>query len=271
MLKGIVSVAVVSLATVFASHQAIADTLDDIKGRGALVCGVLTGYEPYSYQEQNTRQLVGYEIDLCAELAKYLGVKSEPKAVTTQGRIPELTQSCVDILAARISYSKERAQQVDYTGVYDVGMDRFMTMKSSGLTGSDFKNQKRISVSKGSPLDQFLREKYPNSTNVSFDDISLVYAAMKAGKIDGILAPMITMVALQQKDPDGQSTAIRPDNIYPIETSFIVRKGEDRLRQTINAKTEESGLAAKIFDKHLGDGSVYKLKREFKLGTPPNS
>ena len=252
--------------------SAFADTLDDVKSRRKLICGVLTGYEPYSYQDPATRELVGYEADFCTALAKDLGVPIELKVVTTQGRIAELTQGRVDVLAARSSYTKERARQVDYTGLYDRVSDRFMVLASSDLKAGDIKPGTRFGVSKGTPLEQFLRDKYPASTVVSFDDISLAYAALRSGKIDAVLAPTTTLVALQHRDAGADVTKVLPEVIYSVETSFIVRKGEDRMRAAIDAflaKTEQSGLAAQIYEKYFGAQSTYKLPRDFAIGSQP--
>ena len=253
---------------------ALAGTLEDVKTKGTLVCGLLTGYEPYFSQDPATRQLVGYEVDFCTELARHLGVKIEPKVVTTQGRIAEITQGRVDVLAARISYTKERAQQVDYSGVYDRVLDRFLVLANSGVEAKDIKPGTRFGVPKGTPLEQFLRDKHPRAVVLSFDDISLAYAALKAGRIDGILAPTTTLVALQQRDVDGSGTVVLPEVIYTVETSFIVRKGEDKFRAAIDAflgEAEKSVLAARLYEQYLGAQSRYKLPRDFIVGEQPKS
>lgn len=273
MRKNAILLACAAMLVSVVSCPAFADTFEDVKARGKLICGVLTGYEPYSYQDPATRQLVGYEIDFCAALARDLGVQFEPKVVTTQGRIPEITQGRVDVLAARISYTKERAEQVDYTGLYDRVSDRFIVLASSGLSATDIKPGTRFGVSKGTPLEQFLRDKYPQSSVVSFDDISLAYAALRSGKVDAVLAPTTTLIALQNRDAGSNATKVLPDVIYKVETSFIIRKGEDRMRSAIDAflaKAEQSGLASQIYEKYFGAQSAYKLPRDFAVGCQPS-
>lgn len=250
---------------------ATADTLDDVKARGTLVCGVLTGYEPYSFQDTRTRGLTGYEVDYCNELARYLKVKPELKVVTTQGRIPEITQHRVDVLAARISYTSARAAQIGYSGIYETTAARFMVLQGSGLKADDFKGEKRIGISKGSPLDQFLRETYPKATVLSFDDLTLAYAALRAGRVDGLLAPTTALASFRVRSGDKADTVVLPDAIYPTRTSFNVAKGEDRMVAAINEfliSAEASGLAQQIFDKWFGANSTYKLEKDFIVGSP---
>src|SRR3546814_12958277 len=73
-----------------ASCTASANALDDVKSRNTLVCGTLGTSEPFSFQDPKTRQVVGYEIDLCKEIADHLGVKLEVKMISVAARIPEL-------------------------------------------------------------------------------------------------------------------------------------------------------------------------------------
>src|SRR3546814_3237188 len=62
---------------VCSSDLASANALDDVKSRNTLVCGTLGTSEPFSFQDPKTREVVGYEVDLCKEIANYLGVKLE--------------------------------------------------------------------------------------------------------------------------------------------------------------------------------------------------
>ena len=93
---------------------ASADELADIKQRGTLICGTLGAFEPFSFQDPNTRETVGYEVELCPAIAKQLHVKLELKLLAVEARIPELTQGRVDVISAALGYLDERAQQVDY-------------------------------------------------------------------------------------------------------------------------------------------------------------
>src|SRR5688572_10410323 len=78
-----------------ATTGAHADILSDVRSDGTLICGVLGVNEPFAYQDVQTRELVGYEIDLCHLLADHLGVQGETKVVTSQSRSPELVQERV--------------------------------------------------------------------------------------------------------------------------------------------------------------------------------
>ncbi|WP_164139902.1 transporter substrate-binding domain-containing protein, partial [Stenotrophomonas maltophilia] len=66
------------------------------------------------------RQIVGYDVDICQKVAESLGVALELKPIAVEARIPELIQGRVDILAANLGYTPERAQQIDFSFSYFV-------------------------------------------------------------------------------------------------------------------------------------------------------
>ena len=77
-----------------------ADQVADIKAKGELVCGVLGTDDPFSFVDPKSREIVGYDVDLCNAVAKKLGVKTSLKQLAVAARVPELQQGRVDILAA---------------------------------------------------------------------------------------------------------------------------------------------------------------------------
>src|SRR3546814_2621556 len=91
----------------------ISDWSSDVCSSDLLVCGTLGTSEPFSFQDPKTRQVVGYEIDLCKEIADHLGVKLEVKMISVAARIPELAGGRVDVVAANLGWSPERAKQID--------------------------------------------------------------------------------------------------------------------------------------------------------------
>src|SRR4051812_24963106 len=103
---------VIASLTLAAAGLAQADQLADIKQKGTLVCGTLGIAEPFSFTNAQTREVQGYDVDFCKVLAKSLGVKLELKLVAVPARIQELQQGRVDVLAANLGYTPERAEQI---------------------------------------------------------------------------------------------------------------------------------------------------------------
>lgn len=262
--------AAVGLLTATAT-VASADVLSDIKDNGKLVCGVLGVNEPFAYQDVNTRELVGYEIDLCHMLADYLGVEGETKVVTSQSRIPELTQRRVDVLISLLSYTEERAEQVDYANNYLASAWRCMVRADSDYQHLDELSDKRVAILKGSVLEASFRELYPEATILSLDDTSASLLAVFQGKVEATCNNQVTVRLVAIRSGDASNTRLLPEPIMTATTGVAVKKGEDALREEINAflsEIEENGEGQVVWDKWLGSDSALELEREFKFGEP---
>ena len=65
-----------------------ADQLADVKARGKLICGTLGTAEPFSFQHPQTREIVGYDVDICRKVADQIGVPMELARSTPACRAP---------------------------------------------------------------------------------------------------------------------------------------------------------------------------------------
>jgi polar amino acid transport system substrate-binding protein len=70
--------------------SAFADQLADIKKKGEIVFGVLGTDEPNSFVDANTREFIGYEVDLARAIAAKMGVKPVFKQLVWPRHQPEV-------------------------------------------------------------------------------------------------------------------------------------------------------------------------------------
>ena len=78
----------IAIAAALVPQLSRADELADIKAAGKLVCGVTGTVAPFGFQDGQTRAIVGYDVDICAAVAKELGVKAELKIVAVNRASP---------------------------------------------------------------------------------------------------------------------------------------------------------------------------------------
>ena len=77
------------------------------------------------------RQIVGYDVDFVKAIANKLGVKLELKAVTSASRMPQLIEGNIDIIAATMTKTPERAQQIDFSNTYFLTGQKFFRVSSA--------------------------------------------------------------------------------------------------------------------------------------------
>ena len=82
--------------------------------------------------------------------------------MAVEARIPELIQGRVDILAANLGYTPERAQQIDFSYSYFVSQQKLLTTEDSGITTIEGFGGKKITALKDSPPEQGVRPADPD-------------------------------------------------------------------------------------------------------------
>jgi polar amino acid transport system substrate-binding protein len=266
MLKVLPLVACLGMASV-----AHADALSDIKSRGTLVCGTLGTSEPFSFQDPQTRQVVGYEIDLCKAIADDLGVKLDVKMISVAARIPELAGGRVDLVAANLGWTPERAQQIDYSYQHYVSPQKVLFRRDDAgslKTNADFTG-KRVSAVSGSSSEAGAKRLIPDVTTVTFKDPPTAFVALQQRKVAGFVGSELMLVKFKQ---DAENTPVQLDVIE--EPLFVepwgigMRKGESALQAEVNktlVKLENSGEMQKIFDRWFGPDTKFPTKRVFKV------
>jgi len=264
-----VLISAIASCTFFAASMAHADQLANVKSKGTLVCGVLDIFEPFGYTDAATRTVAGYDVDVCSAVSKKLGVKVEIKPVADAARIPELQQGHMDILAAGLAYTPQRAEQINYSDSYYVSNNVLAVRNDRGYKQVSDLSGKRISYVKGTISEPYIREALPTATPVGYDDVSTAFTVLLQGKADAFST---SEEAIQKLVNRLGSNASKYSVIAPPigrETwSIGVRKGEDAMLMAVNSALrdlEASGEMQAIFDKWLGDNTIYKMNRSFKV------
>ena len=125
------------------------DTYDIVKKKGVLVVGVKDATPGFGYIDPKTREIVGYDCDFGAYIAKKMGVKLELKGVTSAARIPQLQAGNVDLVIATLTWTAERAKQVDFSYTYLLTGQKFLVKKGTVKSLADL-DGKKIGTAKGS-------------------------------------------------------------------------------------------------------------------------
>ncbi|MBA4392108.1 MAG: amino acid ABC transporter substrate-binding protein [Desulfobacca sp.] len=268
MKKGFVLVGALVIWAGLCGQLVAADTLETVKKKGVLVAGVKDSTPGFGFVDEKTHEIVGYDVDFVKAIAKKLGVKLELKPVTSASRMPQLTEGNIDIIAATMTATPERAKQIDFSLTYFFTGQKFIVRKGTvkNLAALD---GKKIGTAKGSTSEQNAAKALPRATIISFDDYPQAFLALQQGKVsavttdESILANLLgrTLNKGQFEMPDIQIS----DEPYGLG----LRKGDKNFADFVNKtllEMEKSGEAKKIFDHWFGPTSSGPLNRgKFKI------
>ena len=265
-MKRIVMAALVALG-LLAGSLAQADTLADIQKKGVLVAGVKDSTPGFGFIDEKSREIVGYDVDFVRAIAKKLRVKLELKPVTSASRMPQLIAGNIDIIAATMTRTPERAAQIDFSYIYFVTGQKFIVKKGSVKTLADL-DGKRIGTAKGSTSEQNAAKALPKATILSYDDYPQAFLALEQGKVVAITTDESILANILGKAPDKEKWEIPNIRISDEPYGLGVRKGEKEFLAVVNnllLEMEKNGEAKDIFEKWFGPRSATPMKRNFRI------
>jgi polar amino acid transport system substrate-binding protein len=251
------------LVITLAGYSSASNTLEDVKKKGVLTVGVKFFTPPFGFIDMDTGEVVGYDVDFARAIAKRLGVKLRLIPVTSENRISRLNEGDVDILAATMTKTIDRARIIDFSDTYFVTGQAFLVKKGAARTLKDLE-KKRIGTAKGSTSELNAKDVLPGAAILTFEDYFQAGQALLKGEVDAVTTDEPILVSILGKLPPGEYEII-PIRISEEPYGIGIRKGEKKLRDFVNSvlfDMEKSGEGKMIFDKWF----TPKLPEEDKAG-----
>jgi len=244
-----------------------ADQWQDIQQRKELRCGTFADVPPFAAPDPKTREMVGFDVDLCNALAKHLGLAAKVTPLSVEARVPEVKMGRVDITVANLAYTLGRAEQIQFSDPYYLAKEMLAVKASDAATGkADYKG-KRLASTKGSTSE--LSIKMNGSEPVTFQDTGSAYMAVQQNKALGMVANTMTITKLvNQSKSEGVALKMiaEPMALQPIGVGM--KKDEPALLAKINAtllEMDKAGEINQLWDKWLGPNTEFKMVRTDKV------
>ncbi|QPQ25356.1 MULTISPECIES: ABC transporter substrate-binding protein [Lonsdalea] len=248
------------------SATASANQLADIKARGELVCGTLSTTEPLGFTDPKTLKIVGFDVDICQALAEQLGVKMVQKSLSVEARIPELQIGRVDVLSAALGYTAEREKQIDFSSSHFQVPLKVLVPAAAGYKTLADLDGKRVGMTSGSTSEYWLRKSFPKIGVVTYHDSPSGFLALQQRKISG---QAFSQTSGMRYLKAGKGKYVFIDQAISWEPNALgIKKNEPELLAAVNTalgNLEKDGQLEAIWNKWLGSGTDYKIKREYKL------
>ena len=260
----ITRLSVACLCAVALAQPAFADQWDDIAQHKELKCGTFADVPPFAAPEPKTREMVGFDVDMCKALAKHLGVSATVTPLSVEARVPEVQMGRVDVTIANLAYTTSRASQIQFSDPYYVAKEVLAVRASNpAATPADLKG-KRISAAKGSTSE--LSITLNGSDPVTFQDTGSAYMALQQNKSVGMVANTMTITKLvNQSQASGSPLKIVPAPMLLEPVGIGMKKGEAQLLAKVNEALyamDKAGEINEMWTKWLGPDTEFKMTRE---------
>ncbi|MFT6912237.1 MAG: general L-amino acid transport system substrate-binding protein [Paracoccaceae bacterium] len=266
-----------------ASGVASAGTLDDVKARGQLNCGVTTGLAGFSAPDADG-VWQGFDVDYCRAVAA--AVLGDPMAVefvptTAKTRFTSLASGEIDILSRVTTWTLSRDVDLKFTFIGTSFYDGqgFMAPKELGVTSAKELDGATICIQTGTTtelnLADFFRKNGISYEPVPVETNSEAQQQYIAGACDVYTTDSSALAATRATFESPGEHLIFADLISKEPLAPLVRHGDDEwadvARWTLNAlvAAEEAGITSEnIAELAANPGANTEINR--MLGTEGN-
>jgi len=266
-MKKIVSLFIAALMLIgICGVSSAEDSLQVIKKQGVLKAGVKDLAPGFALLDVKTGEITGYDVDIIRAIARRLKVKVEIIPTKDENRISMLTEGKVDIVAATMTKTKERAGLIDFSYTYFVTAQKFLVRKGTVQRLTDLK-KKKIGTVAQTTSEANVRKALPSATIVIFSDYVPAFLALQKGEIFAVTTDEAILAGILAKAEVGVYQ-IPPVAISREPYGLGIRKGQKSWLKFVNQtllEMERSGEAKRIYNKWFGPQSAMPLKRTFKI------
>ncbi|MBV1863073.1 MAG: amino acid ABC transporter substrate-binding protein [Rhodobacteraceae bacterium] len=273
------TVAAAALVSGFAS----AGTLDDVKAKGFVQCGVSTGVVGFAMADANG-VWDGFDVAVCRAVAA--AVLGDPQAVkftptTGKTRFTALASGEVDMLARNTTWTFSRDVDLKFTfvGVNYYDGQGFMVPKALGVSSAKDLDGATVCIQTGTTTELNLAD-YFRVNNISYEPVPIETNAegqqqYLAGACDVYTTDASGLAATRATFEKPDDHVVLPEIISKEPLGPLVRHGDDQwgdvVRWTLNAliAAEELGItSANIGEASMKAGNNPEINR--LLGTEGN-
>lgn len=242
-----------AMLMVVAATPAIAATLDDIRARGELRCGVNDSNPAFAYPDSQG-EMRGFDVDFCRATAAAVGVPVKFVLLTGTERFPALQSGEVDMLYRSTTWTMGRDVNLgfDYQGINWYDGQGFMVRESTGIESALELDGAAVCVVAGSTTElnvaDYFRTHGMNFTPVVFEKAQDVRNAYDAGRCDVYTNEHGNLAAQRIALENPAEHVILPELISKEPFGPVVREGDDQwgdiVRWVLNATiiAEEKGI-----------------------------
>lgn len=225
-----------------------------VEGELHLVVATDATWPPMEYVDENTKEIVGFDIDLLRAVADAGGFTVEFKNTAWDGIFAGLATNKYDAIISSVTITEERKKEMDFSKPY-INAGQVLVVQSSmkGVSKLADLKGKKVAAQIGT-TGSFEIQKVEGVNLKTYDEIGLAFEDLLNGRVAGVVAdtPVAADFALQSETYKGKLKIVG-EPFTEEHYGIVVRKGNTAALDAINA-----GL-----DKVLDTSAYKKLEKKW--------
>lgn len=244
---------------------ASAATLDAVKQRGRLICGVSQGISGFSAPDANGKW-TGFDVDFCRAVAAAIFADADRVdyvPVSTADRFDALAAGKVDLLSRNSTWTmgRETGLGLTFVGVTYYDGQGFMVPRASGVLSALELDGSKVCVERATTTEANLAD-YFSANNMAYEAVLTaspeeMLAAYQKGTCNVLTSDMSQLYSLRLELDQPEEQVILPDAISKEPLGPVVREDDPKWATLVRwvhfalLDAEELGVASDTIDAAL--------------------
>jgi cystine transport system substrate-binding protein len=233
--------------------DAAPSSLAEIQEAGEIIVGTEGTYRPFTFHEDGTGDLTGYDVDIITAVAEKLGVEATFEETQWDAIFAGLDAGRFSVIANQVSINPEREESYDFSDPYTVSPGVIVvTDDTTDISSFADLEGKTTAQSLTSNWYELATE---NGANVeAVEGWAQAVSLLQDGRVDATVNDNLTFLDYAKTNPDsGLKIVAETDD--PSLNAFAFAKGNTELVDAVNdalAELRADGTLAEISEKYFG-------------------
>ncbi len=268
----LVTAGILAASFIMSTVQA-GETLDAVKKKGFVQCGVSSGLPGFS-SANDKGEWTGLDVDVCRAVAAAVfgdDTKVKYSPLTAKERFTALQSGEIDVLSRNTTWTltRDSGLGLNFAGVTYYDGQGFMISKKLGVKSAKELDGASVCIQAGTTtelnLADYFRANNMKYEPITFDKAEETVKAFEAGRCDVLTSDQSQLYALRIQLADPESAAVLPEVISKEPLGPSVRNGDDDWFKVVRwslfamVEAEDLGLdSTNIDEKAKGDDPAIK-------------
>ena len=227
-------------------------TMGKIQAKGELIAGVKYDVPPFGFEDPQSGDIKGFDVDIAQEIADRLGVELNPIEAISDNRIPFLKDGTVDIVASTMTITTDRDVEIDFSEPYYIANGRILVGEGTDdvETLDDLKG-KSACTALGSTYEGLLKEVKGIDVQLP-DSYSECFELIQNGAVDAVVTDDVILTGMIIQD---ETLRLVGDDLTVEPYGIGVPEGDTEMKEFVDGVLQElydNGRYAEIYEEWVG-------------------
>lgn len=230
------------------------NSLAAIQESGVIVVGTEGTYRPFSFHEDGTGDLTGYDVEVIEAVAEKLGVEVRFEETQWDAIFAGLEAGRFAVIANQVSINETRLESYEFSEPYTVSPGVIVVREGDTSIGS-FADLEGKTTAQSLTSNWYALAQENGASVEAVEGWAQAIALLLQGRVDATVNDRLTFLDYVQQNP-GAAIEVAAETGDPSLQAFAFAKGNTGLRDAVDealAELRADGTLAAISEAYFGE------------------